>query len=330
MKPTILFGGTNRERLVAVASAQAVSAALPEADLWFWDPDEQVREADAGALAAHLRPFELDFTASGTDVGAIDAALDRAAAEDRVLVLSLHGGQAENGELAALCEARGVAFTGSGAAASRLAFDKAATKRAVAKEGVSVPGEVSTATAREGLEQHGKLVAKPVAEGSSYGLIFIASEADLQALAEAASREAYLVEPFIAGAEATCGVLETDGHLVALPPIEIVPADGAFDYAGKYLSSGTQEICPARFGNEVNAALQEAALKAHRAVGASGYSRSDFIVTETGVVFLEINTLPGLTKASLYPKALATHGVAFVDFLHGQIALAEARAAETP
>jgi D-alanine-D-alanine ligase len=80
----------------------------------------------------------------------------------------------------------------------------------------------------------------------------------------------------------------------------------------------------------VNAALQDAALKAHKAVGARGYSRSDFIVTDTGVVFLEINTLPGLTKASLYPKALAAQGVGFVEFLKGQIALAEGRAAETP
>ena len=329
MKPTILFGGTNRERLVAVASAQAVSAALSDAELWFWAPDGEVRVAHAAALAAHQRPFELDFAATGATIGPVEDALDRAAAEARVLVLSLHGGAAENGELAALCEARGVAFTGSGAAASRLAFDKAATKLAVARQGVSVPGEVSVATAREGLQQHGKLVAKPVAEGSSYGLMFISGEAGLTALAEAAEREPYLVEPFIAGAEATCGVLETDGHLIALPPIEIVPADGAFDYASKYLAAGTQEICPARFGDEVNAALQEAALKAHRAVGASGYSRSDFIVTDTGVVFLELNTLPGLTKASLYPKALATHGVAFVDFLRGQIALAVARAAET-
>lgn len=330
MKPTILFGGTNRERLVAVASAQAVSAALPEADLWFWAPDGEVRIADAASLAAHQRPFEFDFAADGPVIGPIESALDRAASEDRVLVLSLHGGAAENGELAALCEARGVAFTGSGAAASRLAFDKAATKAVVAPQGVSVPGEISVATAREGLAQFGKLVAKPVAEGSSYGLMFVSSEEELAALANAAEREPYLVEPFITGAEATCGVLEADGHLIALPPIEIVPADGAFDYKSKYLASGTEEICPARFGDEVNACLQEAALTAHRAVGAAGYSRSDFIVTDTGVVFLEINTLPGLTKASLYPKALATHGVAFVDFLHGQIALAEARAAETP
>lgn len=327
MRNTILFGGTNRERLVSVASAQALTATLPQADLWYWAADGQVHEAQAEALAAHQRPFEIDFPATGAAIGSIEAALDRAAAEGRVLILALHGGQAENGELAALCEARGVAFTGSGAAASRLAFDKAATKAAVAKVGVVTPGTVCVDTAAEGLAQHGRLVAKPVAEGSSYGLIFVNSEADLATLAQAAQREAYLVEPFIAGAEATCGVLERDGELIALPPVEIRPADGAFDYASKYIAAGTQEICPATFGAEINAALQAGALKAHRAVGAQGYSRSDFIVTDAGVVFLEINTLPGLTKASLYPKALAAEGVTFLDFLDGQIALAIARAA---
>lgn len=330
MRITILFGGTNRERLVSVASAQAVSATLPDADLWYWAPGGQVHPADRGALAAHQRPFELDFPASGEAIGAIEAALDRAKAEDRLLVLALHGGPAENGELGALCEARGVAFTGSGATASRLAFDKAATKAAVAKVGVVTPGTVSVDTAPAGLAEHGKLVAKPVAEGSSYGLIFVNTEADLATLAEAAKREAYLVEPFIVGAEGTCAVLEqADGSLVALPPIEIRPAEGAFDYAGKYLASTTQEICPATFGETINRAMQDAAVKAHQAVGAEGYSRSDFIISDKGVVFLEINTLPGLTKASLYPKALKAHGIEFVDFLNGQIALAEARAAET-
>jgi D-alanine-D-alanine ligase len=328
MRSTILFGGTNRERLVSVASAQAVAAALPQADLWFQAPDGRVHEADRARLFAHQRPFELDFPADGPLVGDIATAFDRAVAEDLVLVLAQHGGPAENGEMAALAETRGVAFTGSGAAASKLAFDKAATKAVVAKARVTTSGTLPIAQAALAIAKGGRLVAKPVAEGSSYGLIFVNDEADLARLMEAAAREAYLVEPFIAGAEATCAVLEqADGSLTALPPIEIVPAEGAFDYAGKYLASTTQEICPARFGDAVNAALQAAALKAHQAVGAMGYSRSDFIVTGQDVTFLEINTLPGLTKASLYPKALGVQGIAFADFLAGQIALAERRAA---
>ena len=157
-------------------------------------------------------------------------------------------------------------------------------------------------------------------------MIFVNGPADLEILADAAAREAYVIEPFVAGAEATCGVLEQDGKVFALPPVEIRPADGAFDYVGKYLAKTTEEICPATFAPEVNAAMQDAALRAHKTVGAGGYSRSDFIVTPNGPIFLEINTLPGMTAASLYPKSLKAQGIAFKDFLDGQIALAVSRA----
>jgi D-alanine-D-alanine ligase len=326
MRTTILFGGMSRERLVSVASAKALAKALPDADLWFWAPDDLVYVASDTVLQAHERPFEIDLPTEGAPIGGIAAALDKAKAEDRVLVLGMHGGAAENGDLAALCEARGVAFTGSDSKSSRLAFDKIATKAAVAKAGVVAPSTIALADAPAALARYGKLVAKPVADGSSYGLIFVNEAADLETLKAAAAREAYVIEPFVAGAEATCGVLEQDGKVFALPPVEIRPADGAFDYVGKYLAKTTEEICPATFAPQVNAAMQDAALKAHKTVGAGGYSRSDFIVTPDGPIFLEINTLPGMTAASLYPKSLKAQGIGFKDFLDGQIALAVARA----
>jgi D-alanine-D-alanine ligase len=115
--------------------------------------------------------------------------------------------------------------------------------------------------------------------------------------------------------------------VVSLPPIEIVPAEGGFgfDYRAKYLAKGTQEICPGRFAPELSAQIMEQALKAHRALSCTGYSRTDFIISKTGPVYLETNTLPGLTKASLYPKALKAAGIEFVDFLQDQIALAGRR-----
>ena len=133
----------------------------------------------------------------------------------------------------------------------------------------------------------------------------------------------YVIEPFVTGAEATCGVLEqADGSLIALPPVEIVPASGQFDFESKYLAATTQEICPARFAPEINAELQRLAVIAHKAMSCRGYSRSVFIISKDGPVYLETNTLPGLTKASLYPKSLKAQGIAFVDFLNGQIELA--------
>ena len=118
------------------------------------------------------------------------------------------------------------------------------------------------------------------------------------------------------------------GYQVA--PIEIVTAEGQFDYTAKYLAKSTQEICPARFPPEVNARLMDEAVRAHRVLSCRGYSRSDFIVSDKSLTYLETNTLPGLTAASLFPKMLKAQGIDFREFLLGQIALAEARARRWP
>jgi D-alanine-D-alanine ligase len=325
MRITILFGGTNKERLVSVASAQALHRALPEADLWFWDVADTVHEVRSQDLLSHARPFEDEFKPAARGI-ALDQALDKAKAEDRVLVLGLHGGRAENGELQAMCEMRGIAFTGSGSASSHLAFDKAAAKRFAALAGVQAPAGIALDGIDAAFAEYGKLIAKPVKDGSSYGLIFVNAKQDLVAVRNAARTEEYLIEPFVSGIEATCGVLErSDGTAISLPPVEIIPGEGAFDYTAKYLLTSTQEICPGRFSPEISAGIMDQALRAHRALSCRGYSRTDFIVSPKGPIYLETNTLPGLTAASLYPKALKAQGIAFADFLHDQIELAKIR-----
>jgi D-alanine-D-alanine ligase len=327
MRITILFGGTNKERLVSVASAQALHQALPEADLWFWDVADTVHDVASKKLLNHARPFEDEFKPGDRGVR-LEQALDRAKAEARLLVLGLHGGRAEDGELQAMCEMRGIPFTGSGSASSHLAFDKVAAKRFAAIAGVKAPDGIELEDIEAAFAKYGKLIAKPARDGSSYGLIFVNSKQDLVAVRNAAKLEEYLIEPFIAGVEATCGVLEqSDGTAFSLPPIEIVPAEGGFgfDYRAKYLAKSTQEICPGRFAPEISAQLMDQALRAHKALSCRGYSRSDFIVSQKGLIFLETNTLPGLTKASLYPKALKAQGIEFADFLHDQIALSARR-----
>jgi D-alanine-D-alanine ligase len=322
---TIFFGGSNTERLVSVASAQALHAALPEADLWFWDVDDMVHDVDGERLRNHARPFEDAFKPDNRGLP-LEAALDRARAENRLFVIGLHGGRAENGELQAMCELRGIPFTGSGSAASHLAFDKIAAKRFAALAGVRAAVGIALDDLDAALAEHGRLIAKPVRDGSSYGLLFVNSKQDLVAVRHAAKTEEYLIEPFISGVEATCGVLEqSDGSVRALPPIEIVPAEGGFDYVAKYLAKSTQEICPGRFAPEVTAEIMDQALKAHHALSCTGYSRSDFIVSAQGTIYLETNTLPGLTRASLYPKALNAEGIEFADFLKDQIELARRR-----
>ena len=243
-----------------------------------------------------------------------------------MLVLGLHGGRAENGELQVMCEVRGVPFTGSGSASSNLAFDKIAAKRFAAIAGVDAPDGVALDDIDAAFAEYGRLIAKPARDGSSYGLIFVNAKQDLVAVRNAAKPEEYVIEPFIAGVEATCGVLEQvgrHGHRAAAGRDR--SGRGHFDYAAKYLLKSTQEICPGRFSPEITAALMDQAMRAHRALSCSGYSRTDFIVSEKGPVYLETNTLPGLTAASLYPKALKAQGIEFADFLRDQIALAGQR-----
>ncbi|MBR0714754.1 D-alanine--D-alanine ligase [Bradyrhizobium liaoningense] len=326
MRITILFGGSNKERLVSVATAQALHQALPEADLWFWDVEDNVHVVQSKQLLEHGRPFEDEFK-PGTRGKPLAQALDQARDEDRVLVLGLHGGSAENGELQVMCESRGVPFTGSGSASSHLAFDKIAAKRFAALGGVTPPENIALADIDDAFAEYGRLIAKPARDGSSCGLIFVNARQDLVAVRNAAKLEEYVIEPYVAGVEATCGVLErSDGSMMSLPPIEIIPGEGNFDYAAKYLLKSTQEICPGRFSPEITAALKEQAMRAHRAMSCTGYSRSDFIVSAKGLVYLETNTLPGLTKSSLYPKALKAEGIEFVDFLRDLIVLAGRRA----
>ncbi len=326
MRTTLLFGGTSRERLVSTATAQAIADALPDAEVWFWDVSGEIFATSREALAGHDRPFEVEFKADGPKIGAVEAAMARAAAEDRVLVLGLHGGSAENGEFQVVAEAHGVPFTGSGSAASHLAFDKTAAKRFAGLAGVTSPSSVTLDELDEAFAHYGRLIAKPAQDGSSYGLIYVNASQDIAAVRREAAHTDYVIEPFVTGPEATCGVLEMNGEVFALPPVEIVPADGAFDYAGKYLAKTTQEICPARFDPAINAELQKLAVAAHKAMSCRGYSRSDFIISDRGPIYLETNTLPGLTKASLYPKSLKAQGIAFVDFLNAQISLAIAKA----
>src|SRR5713101_8273054 len=236
MRITILFGGTNKERLVSVASAQALHQALPEADLWFWDVADTVHDVPSKKLLNHARPFEDEFKPDDRGVG-LEQALDRAKAEDRLLVLGLHGGRAENGELQVMCEMRGIPFTGSSSGSSHLAFDKVAAKRFVVVAGVKAPAGIALDDIEAAFAEYGKLIAKPIFDGSSYGLMLVNAKQDIIAVRRAAETETYLIEPCIAGTEATCGVLEQlDGSLMALPPIEIIPADGAFDYWAKYLA----------------------------------------------------------------------------------------------
>jgi len=331
----ILFGGTSNERRVAVASAQNVSAALGEAETWFLAPTGAVHKVPREALAKFERPFERDFAPGGpAEFPSVIAALE--SEPGRVWFLALHGGEGEDGTLQRMLEARKIAFTGPGAEASACAFDKEVAKQVVSAAGVRIARSVHLSKdpkvmrqeLRDMLALSGRVVAKPVAGGSSVGLFHLDAEAQVEETARRVEQadEAYLAEEFVPGTELTVGVVDGPKGPRALPPSEVRLEQGrAFDFEGKYLGKGTREITPAEVPEAVSRAAQELALAAHRALGCEGYSRTDVIASRDGPVFLEINTLPGLTRASFIPQQLAVEGTSLLSFLEGQIEIARKR-----
>lgn len=339
----ILFGGGSSERLVSVASAQNVSAHLPQAACWFLGREGAVFLTDPAVLAAHERPFEQEFVPAGAPAfPSLPAALDSAEAKGRTFFLALHGGQGENGVTQRLFEERRLAFPGSGSTASADAFDKERARQLAAAQGATIaqartlpPMSVESARValRALLETYPRWVLKPQAEGSSHGLIHLREPGQLEGAAEALSgfQLAYLAEVFVEGRELTVGVIDEVDGATALPVSEVrLIAGGAFDYAGKYLGQGTEEITPAVLTAGEWAAAQALAVLTHRALGCFGYSRTDMILGAQGLVLLEINTLPGMTKASFIPQQLAAAGRDLKAFLERQLELARKRRDEGP
>ncbi|MBF5041916.1 MULTISPECIES: ATP-grasp domain-containing protein [Myxococcaceae] len=336
----ILFGGTSDERRVSVASAQNVATVLPEAEVWFQAPDGSVTPCPRATLAAHQNAYTTDLQLPGTARWpSLDAALDAGEARGKTFFLALHGGQGEDGTTQRALERRGLAFTGSGSEASAKGFDKERAKALAAKAGVRTVESVELTgdagamlSALQGLlARHGRLVVKPIRGGSSVGLYHVKGPEDAgraaREVAAQAPQVAFLAEAFVQGTELTVGVVDSlDGKRRALPCSEVrVDPGRAFDFEGKYLGKGTLELTPAEVPPDVFQAAQALAVTAHEALGCEGYTRTDIIVGARGPVYLETNTLPGLTKASFIPQQLAAEGTALRPFLEEQLALARAR-----
>lgn len=334
----ILFGGGSSERLVSVASAQNVSTHLPEAACWFLSREGAVFLTPPAVLAAHQRPFEQEFLPAGApSFPDLEAALDSPAAKGHTFFLALHGGEGENGVVQRLFEHRHLAFTGSGSRASADAFDKAKTRKLASAKGATVaeartlpPMNLTMAKPALAslLAAHPRWVLKPQAEGSSHGLIHLRDPEQLDTAAEALAgfQLWYLAEVFIEGRELTVGVVDDEAGPAALPVSEVrLLPGGSFDYAGKYLGRGTEEITPAQLTEAEWKAAQALGVLTHQALGCAGYSRTDMILTARGLVLLEINTLPGMTKASFLPQQLAAAGRSVKDFLERQLQLARSR-----
>jgi D-alanine-D-alanine ligase len=288
-KVAVLYGGRSAERDVSLRTGQGCAEAL---------------------------------RSRGYDVALVDVDLEVAATLRRVgaevAFMALHGRWGEDGCIQGLLESMGIPYTGSGVLASALGMDKVFSKLLFREHGLHVidyrvfaperAGDVTPADLPFGFPA----VVKPGAEGSSVGVHIVR---DARALTDACRdaaryKGALIVERYVKGAEVNVAIL--DGK--ALGAIEIVPSREFYDYTAKYTPGATQYFYPARLPKEHQERVHAAAERAHEALGCSGVTRVDFIVTPDGTpCVLEVNTLPGMTATSLVPKIAAGNGISFAD-----------------
>lgn len=298
LKIAVISGGQSGEREVSLHSGRAIQAAL------------QQRGHDA---------FLLDVVDVALRNG--DLSILRGASRPDLCFLAVHGEADEGGGTQGLLELLDLPYTGSGMLASALCMDKEKTKEILGREGIRVPQGVAIRT----LEQANKfvtnwpswakegVVVKPNTLGSTVGISFVRGPDELLlAVRKALGYGAIvLVEEWLRGMEISTPVLVDS----ALPPVEIAPLSGVYDFESKYAPGATEEVVPARLGAEALRRAEEIALRSHQILGCEGATRTDAIVLDPSgraeIVVLEVNTLPGMTGTSLLPNSAQSAGIPF-------------------
>lgn len=226
-----------------------------------------------------------------------------------ITFFALHGGEGENGQLQAAFDILGLKYTGAGYLGAALAMDKGITKALCTLHRVTTPrGEIFKNAEDTADWDSFPCVIKPCSGGSSVGIAKADNREELDAaVADAFSYENEIViEEFIKGREFSVGVLGDE----VLPPVEIIPTTGFYDYKAKYQAGLTIEKCPAEITEEQDKTLRDAAYEAFKVLHLTSYARIDFILTEEGEAYcLEANTLPGMTPTSLLPQEAAAVGI---------------------
>ena len=234
-----------------------------------------------------------------------------------------HGAPGETGQLQGYLEMLDVPFSSCSSQASTIAFDKFACKAYVrgavkcAPDGLIRRGEdIDAFCKRVEKELRFPVFVKPTQGGSSFGVTRVTDPADLAEAIQYAFSEnpAVLVEQGIVGRELTCAAYLDGGVVKPLPPIEIVSENDYFDYDAKY-NGHSSEICPAPISPKETELLQRTTCELYAFIGCKGVVRMDYILASDGLYFLEVNTIPGMTSASLVPKMVRTAGLTVTGFL---------------
>ena len=317
MKVAVLMGGLSSEHDVSLRSGAMVAGNL---DRETYDPVPVVIARNGAWKILDDRPCGIVEALARLQELGIDC-----------VFIALHGPHGEDGRIQGLFDIIGMPYTGSGCAASALAIDKVRSKAVVRSAGIPLARDLvvtraqwdadpDTVLTRVHTELGFPCVLKSPCQGSSIGMAIPRELSEFRGalLNVLAYDDTVLIEQYLNGLEVTCSVLDaTPGappH--ALPVTEIRPVSAAFfDYSAKYTPGTTEEITPARIAPELAAAVQDIAVRVHTAIGCRGLSRSDMILAHDQPVWIEVNTIPGMTETSLFPQAAAAAGIAFPELL---------------
>ena len=297
-KVAVLMGGPGSERDVSLATGRGVCKALRSLGIDVVDVD--VRDKNFQV------PNDVD-----------------------VAFNCIHGTFGEDGQIQKILEDRGISYTGDAVEESRIAFDKILSKEKFLQCGIVTP-ESEVIDAGQRPQMSVPLVVKPARQGSTVGIVIVKNQSDLDpALKEAAKFDSkLLIEKFVSGRELTIGILGDQ----SLPILEIIPKGGFYDFNTKYpflnpqAGASAEHVCPAKIDSGLTRKIQELALAAFRALGLVVYGRVDVLLSDQGEPFvLEVNTIPGMTEASLLPEAAAAAGISYSDLCLRIIELSRAR-----
>ncbi len=330
MKIVVLMGGLSPERNVSLCSGSLIATALAERGHSVLPIDLYAgldESADIDSLftthpeksnvrANDLPDLDALVAAHGSRPDEVGPRVIEACRAADCTFLALHGAVGENGQLQALLDIYHIPYTGSGYIGSMLAMDKDIAKKILRAEGILTPDWLHIDT--ENIPPISEIVrcvglpavVKPCSCGSSVGVYIADTENELQAaINNAAQYEKYIMaEQKIDGRELTCAFFNGN----PLPPVEIIPKVGFYDYENKYKAGATEEICPAPIGEAATNIVYDATRRGFEALRLRSYARFDFILDDAGRAWcLEANTLPGMTPTSLLPQEAAAVGMSY-------------------
>ena len=331
MRIVVLAGGLSTERDVSISSGILVASALREKghevvllDV-FTGYEQNICDIDALFKQNYSFTDKVNVGETVSDLSEVKE--NRLNKSDRfigtnvieicteadITFLALHGGEGENGQLQASLDLLGIKYTGTGYLGSALAMNKGLTKSVFVQNKINTPaGEIFKSIEEAKSWSIFPCVVKPCSGGSSVGIAKAENEEEYILAVKDAFRyeNEIVVEQFVKGREFSVGILGGK----ALPPIEIIPKSGFYDYAAKYQTGATDEICPADIDEQTDKKLRESAVAAYNSLHLDSYARVDFLVDENGEPFcLEANTLPGMTPTSLLPQEAAVEGLNYAD-----------------